>query len=229
MLSGLILSQYADRKAVLQSDTAGSKTDYRIRKEYYQAGDETTIIVENGKVVQEIGLIDNPKWKCGIQMKEKLHAELLCLVTKKTIFEELYYHMNEFIVKNRFVNLGFMGNLGHSIVRTKGNMVKLGDMKYFIFELHIAFPDSKYGYKKEHIYYFDENGVILAYEVMEKELHKISIDINYDGRKFIPKMNSENGEIGEQTNFTYHQNGNLLWAEYSGGDYSKGESLLVEV
>ena len=47
-----------------------------------------------------------------------------------------------------------------------------------------------------------ENGVILAYEVMEKELHKISTDINYDGRKFIPKMNSENGEVGEQTNFT---------------------------
>lgn len=36
-----------------------------------------------------------------------------------------------------------------------------------------------------------ENGVILAYEVMEKELHKISTDINYDGRKFISKMNFE--------------------------------------
>ena len=70
-----------------------------------------------------------------------------------------------------------------------------------------------------------ENGVILAYEVMEKELHKISTTINYDGRKFIPKMNSENGEVGEQTNFTYHQNGNLLWAEYSGGDILKG--LLI--
>ena len=55
-----------------------------------------------------------------------------------------------------------------------------------------------------------ENGVILAYEVMEKELHKISTDINYDGRKFIPKMNSENGEVSEHTTFTYHQNGNLL-------------------
>lgn len=73
-----------------------------------------------------------------------------------------------------------------------------------------------------------ENGVILAYEVMEKELHKISTDINYDGRKFIPKMNSENGEVGEQTNFTYHQNGNLLWAEYSGGDILKG-SLIGSV
>ena len=39
-----------------------------------------------------------------------------------------------------------------------------------------------------------ENGVILAYEVMEKELHHVSPTINYDGRKFIPKMNSENGQ-----------------------------------
>ena len=73
-------------------------------------------------------------------------------------------------------------------------------------------------------------------------------------------MNSENGEVSEQTNFTYYQNGKLLWADYSGedilkgsligtvsingdlekielsekwewtsGDYSEGESLLVEV
>lgn len=77
----------------------------------------------------------------------------------------------------------------------------------------------------KHERYSVENGVILAYEVMEKELHKISTDINYDGRKFIPKMNSENGEVGEQTNFTYHQNGNLLWAEYSGGDILKGSLI----
>lgn len=64
--------------------------------------------------------------------------------------------------------LDFMGNLGHSIVKTKGdrvyiekgNMTKLGDVKYFTFEPHIAFPDSKYGYKKENIYYFDENGLM---------------------------------------------------------------------
>ena len=48
---------------------------------------------------------------------------------------------------------------------------------------------------------------------MEKELHKISSKTNYDGRKFIPRMNSENGEVSDQTVFSYHQNGSLLWAE----------------
>ena len=127
-----------------------------------------TIIVENGKVVEDIGLIENPEWKSGLQMEEKLHIELLRFATKETTFEELYYHMNEYIVENGFVNLDFMGNLGHSIVKTKGdrvyiekgNMTKLGDVKYFTFEPHIAFPDSKYGYKKENIYYFNENGLI---------------------------------------------------------------------
>ena len=127
-----------------------------------------TIIVENGNVVEEIGLIENPEWKSGLQMEEKLHIELLRFATKETTCEELYYHMNKYIVENGFLNLDFMGNLGHSIVKTKGdrvyiekgNVTKLGDVKYFTFEPHISFPDSKYGYKKENIYYFDENGLM---------------------------------------------------------------------
>lgn len=122
-----------------------------------------TIIVENGKVVDDIDLIVNQEWKNGLQMEERLHAELLSFVTKETTFEELYYHMNEFIVENGFVNLDFMGNLGHSIVKAKSdriyiekcNKAKLGEVNYFTFEPHIAFPNSKYGYKKENIYYFD--------------------------------------------------------------------------
>ena len=35
-----------------------------------------TIIVENGKVVEDIELIKNMEWKSGLQMEEKLHAEL---------------------------------------------------------------------------------------------------------------------------------------------------------
>lgn len=85
---------------------------------------------------------------------------------------------------------------------------------------------EKLGYSTvKHERYPVENEVILAYEIMEKELHTISTDINYDGRKFIPKMNSENGEVSEQTIFTYHQDGNLLWAQYSGGDILKGSLI----
>ena len=82
-------------------------------------------------------------------------------------FEELYYYINNIIEQKGYINLDFMGNLGHSIVRQKsdrvyiekGNQIPLGDVAYFTFEPHISVPNSKYGYKRENIYYFD-NGVI---------------------------------------------------------------------
>ena len=93
------------------------------------------------------------------------------------------------------------------------------DKVYLDASLPAASLYEKLGFSTiKHERYPVENGVVLAYEVMEKELHKISSKINYDGRKFIPCMNSENGEVSDQTVFSYHQNGSLLWAEYCGGN-----------
>ena len=97
------------------------------------------------------------------------------------------------------------------------------DKAYLDASLPAAALYEKLGFSTiKHERYPVENGVILAYEIMEKEVHQVSAGINYDGRKFVPKMNSENGEVNEQTAFSYHQNGSLLWAEYSGGDILKG-------
>ena len=41
----------------------------------------------------------------------------------------------------------------------KGNKTKLGDVNYFTFEPHISVHGSKYGYKREDIYYFDNNTI----------------------------------------------------------------------
>lgn len=127
-----------------------------------------TIIIENGKVVNEISQIQNSEWKNGLLMEEKLHSELLNFATSNTTFEELYYHMNDFIKKCGYINLDFNGNLGHSIVKNKnrriyiekGNKKKLSEVKYFTFEPHIALPNSNYGCKKENIYYFNNDKVI---------------------------------------------------------------------
>lgn len=123
-----------------------------------------TIIIQDGAAV-EMDSIDNDEWKNGLLMEEVLHNELLKFAKPETTFEELYYHMNEMIIEKGFINLDFMGNLGHSIVRKKedriyiekGNTSCLGEVLFFTFEPHISIPDSKYGYKKENIYYF-ENG-----------------------------------------------------------------------
>lgn len=125
-----------------------------------------TIIIENSKIV-ECDNVSNEEWKNGLLMEEYLHEEMCKFVTPKTTFEELYYYINSIIEQKGYINLDFMGNLGHSIVRQKsdrvyiekGNQISLGDVAYFTFEPHISVPNSKYGYKRENIYYFD-NGII---------------------------------------------------------------------
>lgn len=127
-----------------------------------------TIIIENGKVVDEINQIQNAEWKNGLLIEKELHSELLNFATSNTTFEELYYHMNDFIKKCGYINLDFNGNLGHSIVKNKnrriyiekGNKKKLSEVKYFTFEPHISTPNSHFGYKKENIYYFNNDKVI---------------------------------------------------------------------
>ena len=72
------------------------------------------------------------------------------------------------------------------------------DKAYLDASLPAAALYEKLGFATvKHERYPVENRTILAYEVMEKEFHKNSTAINYDGRKFIPKMNSENGEVNE--------------------------------
>lgn len=125
-----------------------------------------TVIIENGSVVDSDN-VGHEEWKRGLQMEEYLHEEMCKFVKPETTFEELYYYINGIIEEKGYINLDFMGNLGHSIVRQKndrvyiekGNQMCLGDVDYFTFEPHISVKGSKYGYKRENIYYF-ENGTI---------------------------------------------------------------------
>ena len=121
-----------------------------------------TLIVEGGIVVNSDNS-SNEEWKKGVAMEKELHKEMRKFVTPITTFEELYYYMNQYIEKSGYTNLDFMGNLGHSIVQNKndriyiekGNATYLSDVKYFTFEPHISICDSKYGYKRENIYYLE--------------------------------------------------------------------------
>lgn len=126
-----------------------------------------TIVLEDSKVAVHTEQIQNPEWRRGLLAEERLHRELLAFATPDTTFEELYLHINHLIAELGFVNLDFLGNLGHSIVKSKddriytekGNHTRLADADYFTFEPHISVPGSKFGYKMENIYYF-ENGAL---------------------------------------------------------------------
>ena len=127
-----------------------------------------TLIVENGRIVKDIEQIQNNEWRDGIKMEAYLHEAMLGFVNENTTFEELFYYINDQIKARGYVNLDFLGNLGHSIVKDKrqriyiekGNTEKLSAVEAFTFEPHISLPGSLYGFKKENIYGF--NGGVLT-------------------------------------------------------------------
>ncbi|MEY3420887.1 MAG: hypothetical protein RIR48_1176 [Bacteroidota bacterium] len=49
--------------------------------------------------------------------------------------------------------------------------------------------------------------------------------INYNGKKFRPVSNTENGETSNETLFHYKQFGNILTSEYSGGKIKHGHLI----
>lgn len=129
-------------------------------------------------------------------------------------------HITRVYVSPKFQKHGF----GSYIMQCLENTIAL---KYDKVYLDASLPAShlyeKRGYKTiKHERYPVQNDVILVYEIMEKHLPKISSDICYDNRFFVPYQNTENGEVDESTLFGYHQCKNVLWAEYSGADIVEG-------
>ena len=128
-----------------------------------------TIILEDGVVITDPVKVRNNHWRDGVLMEEWLHEAMCSFVRKDTTFEELFYYMNNLIRENGYVNLDFLGNLGHSIVRDKdkriyiekGNVAMLSEVEAFTFEPHISLPSGKYGYKKENIYGFEGEQLIM--------------------------------------------------------------------
>ena len=60
---------------------------------------------------------------------------------------------------------------------------------------------------------------------MEKSVDKPSTPINYNNKFFVSRENTENGEVSGNTIFSYYQDGNILWADYSGGEVVRGHLI----
>ncbi|TVQ21594.1 MAG: n-acetylglutamate synthase [Spirochaetaceae bacterium] len=50
---------------------------------------------------------------------------------------------------------------------------------------------------------------------------------NLDGRVFRSVSNTDNGEVGAQTEFQYRQSGDLVTADYSGGSIVEGHLIAT--
>ena len=67
-----------------------------------------------------------------------------------------------------------------------------------------------------------EQNLATAYEKGRTLFEEGEEPFSVDGRFFTAVENSESGEVSDQTVFCYHQKGNMIWAEYSGGSVAKG-------
>ena len=66
-----------------------------------------------------------------------------------------------------------------------------------------------------------DHGDFLCYDVMRKYANSPG-RLSYDNKLFVSKENTANGEVDARTWFHYHQKGDLVWAEYTGGEIVKG-------
>ena len=61
-----------------------------------------------------------------------------------------------------------------------------------------------------------------AYELGKTLFDKKEEEFSLEDKYFTAIENSESGEVSGDTVFSYHQKGNAIWAEYSGGSIVKG-------
>jgi GNAT superfamily N-acetyltransferase len=65
------------------------------------------------------------------------------------------------------------------------------------------------------------DGNYLCYLEMIKNINN-NFKINYNNKIFKSIENTKNGEVDKKTLFNYHQNKEMIWAEYYGGTIKKG-------
>ena len=91
------------------------------------------------------------------------------IATLEMTYEQLFFQLNAEITKLGFENLDFHGNLGHTIEIDQADRIyiELGSTrsfkevgKLFTLEPHIRVSGGEIGFKREDIYYFDDNGLI---------------------------------------------------------------------
>lgn len=129
-------------------------------------------------------------------------------------------HITRVYVKPEYQGRGY----GSYIMQCLENEI---GAKYNMAYLDASLPAShlyeKRGYQTlRHDKWNVENKRVLVYEIMAKSLLHTSTGICYDGRFFVPRENTENGEVDGNTVFAYHQRENILWADYSGGEIARG-------
>ncbi len=124
-----------------------------------------SFVVEEGRTTSKP---NNEVFQNGLRVLDALHGEVRDFARSGTTFHGLYSFVSESCYRHGCENLDFSGNFGHSIAKNlndriyieKGNMASLGSAALFTFEPHIRFTGSQWGFKREDIYFFSDDGSI---------------------------------------------------------------------
>lgn len=122
-----------------------------------------SLAIENGDFVSSPS---RPEFRRGLDTQALLHTEMRRFATPDTKINDLFEFANDMIVSLGYVNLDFLGNVGHSIETVREDRVyidasnwrELDSIPLFTFEPHIRESNGNWGFKHENIYFFDENG-----------------------------------------------------------------------
>ncbi|WP_088102896.1 M24 family metallopeptidase [Halalkalibacter urbisdiaboli] len=131
-----------------------------------------TCVVINGKAIGEDSISpqhNNAQFIEGVNFQKKLHKIFRDYVKPEMTFEDVYLYINEVIRQEKYKNLDFAGNVGHTIEFDKnirryfelGNKTKLNEVTFFTFEPHIKKENEEYGFKREDIYYFENDQLLI--------------------------------------------------------------------
>lgn len=157
------------REYVPSTDPIGSETlvsvDLSPRAGRFWGDCARSFAVESDSVTSEPSRSD---FRRGIDAQVRLHVEMKAFVRPDTTFRDLYELSNDLIASLGYVNLDFLGNLGHSIATEledriyidANNDSALSDVPLFTYEPHIRELKGAWGFKHENIYYFDKAGDI---------------------------------------------------------------------
>jgi Xaa-Pro aminopeptidase len=102
----------------------------------------------------------------GLRMELRLHEALREVARPATTFDEVCSMAASIMRPNKYENLDFHQNFGHTIVETldarvwvePGNRTTLADAGLFTFEPHIHAIGGRWGFKHEDVYYMDASG-----------------------------------------------------------------------
>jgi len=105
--------------------------------------------VEEGRVTSTP---QSPAFVAGLSFLQGLHAKMRQFVTPQTTFHELAIWSARQMEANGFLNLDFLGNVGHSIAARREDRIYI--------EPHVRQIGGAWGFKHEDIFFFDAVGML---------------------------------------------------------------------